>query len=109
MLIVSSSGDISLTRGDTAKLTVAITDDAGQPYTVQEDDVVTLTVKKNYEDEVPLIEKKVTGSADFHIEPADTKELAFDKYKYDVQVTTADGENYTVIADKAFTITKEVG
>lgn len=108
MLIVKNN-KVSLTRGDTARLTVPITDDSGQPYTVQEDDVVTLTVKKNYEDTEPAIEKKVTGSADFHIKPEDTKGLAFGDYKYDVQLTTADGDNYTVIDDKIFTITKEVG
>lgn len=109
MLRVSKSGEIKLTRGDTAKLTVSVTVNDGQPYTVANDDILTLTVKQNYEDEVPVIEKKVTGDTTFHIEPKDTKSLAFGKYKYDVQVTTSDGENYTVIDDKTFEIAKEVG
>ena len=109
MLSVSKSGEIKLTRGDTARLTVSVTDNDGQPYTVKNDDVLTLTVKQNYEDEVPLIEKVITGDTTFHIEPKDTKGLAFGKYKYDVQVTTSDGDNYTVIDDKTFEIAKEVG
>ena len=109
MLIVSKYGEISLTRGDTARLTVDITDDEDRVYEVKEDDVVTLTVKKNYEDKEALIEKKVTGSNSFHIKPEDTKGLEFGKYKYDVQVTTVDGDNYTVIEDRVFNITKEVG
>ena len=109
MLKIAANGEITLTRGDTARLTVTLKDDAGQPYTVQNDDVVTLTVKKEYEDETALIEKKVTGGNTFHIKPEDTKGLAFGKYKYDVQVTTADGDNYTVLDDKTFTIAKEVG
>jgi hypothetical protein len=109
MLSVSKSGEIKLTRGDTARLTVSVTGSDGQPYTVANDDKLTLTVKQNYEDEEALIEKVVTGDTTFHIEPKDTKGLAFAKYKYDVQVTTADGENYTVIDDKSFEITKEVG
>jgi uncharacterized protein YfaS (alpha-2-macroglobulin family) len=109
MLSVSKSGEIKLTRGDTARLTVSVTDSDGQPYTVANDDKLTLTVKQNYEDEEALIEKVVTGDTTFHIEPKDTKGLAFGKYKYDVQVTTADGENYTVIDDKTFEIAKEVG
>lgn len=109
MLSVSKSGEIKLTRGDTARLTVAVTDTEGQPYTVKDDDVLTLTIKQNYEDEVPVIEKVVTGDTTFHIEPKDTKSLAFGKYKYDVQITTADGDNYTVIDDKTFEVAKEVG
>lgn len=109
MLVVSKSGEIRLTRGDTARLTVSVTDNERQPYTVKEDDVLTLTIKQNYEDEEPLIEKKITGSSTFHIKPEDTKSLAFGSYLYDVQVTTADGDNYTVIDDKKFKITNEVG
>lgn len=111
MLIVSSSGDISLTRGDTARLTVTPTIGKGEekrPYTVQADDVFIFTVKEDYDDEA-LIKKEITGSTTFHIKPEDTKGLAFGKYKYDVQLRPPDGENYTVIADKVFTITKEVG
>ena len=109
MLIVSSNGDVELTRGDTARLTVSVTDNEKQPYTVREDDVLTLTVKGKYEDSEPLIEKKITGETTFHIEPKDTKELAFGSYKYDVQITTADGDNYTIIADKKFKVANEVG
>lgn len=109
MLIVSKYGEIQLTRGDTARLTVDITDSEGKAYEVKEDDVLTLTVKKDYSDPEPLIQKKVIGSNLFHIEPEDTKGLEFGKYKYDVQVTTADGDNYTVVADKVFNITREVG
>ena len=110
MLTVSKYGEIQLTRGDTARLIVNLDNDVTkEPYQVQSDDIVTFTVKKEYEDETPLIEKKVTGSAEFHIKPEDTKGLAFGKYKYDVQVTTADGDNYTPIADKVFVITNEVG
>lgn len=111
MLIVSKSGAISLTRGDTAKLTVFPTigkDEEKRPYTVQADDVFIFTVKKDYDDEA-VITKEITGSTTFHIKPEDTKGLAFGKYKYDVQLRPPDGENYTFIADKVFEITKEVG
>ena len=106
-----SNNDISLTRGDTARLTVPTyitVNEEKQPYTVKEDDVLTLTVKKEYEDE-PMIEKKITGSNMFHIKPEDTKPYAFGTYKYDVEITTADGDNYTIIDDKKFKITNEVG
>lgn len=112
MLSVSKSGEIKLTRGDTAYLTITPTkkvDEEKQPYSIKADDVVTFTVKQDYEDDEPMIEKKITGGDTFHIEPKDTKEFAFGKYVYDVQITTADGDNFTVIDDKPFIITKEVG
>ena len=111
MLEVSKYNEIRLTRGDTAWLNAEPTIGEGeekQPYPVQEDDVLTFTVKKNYDDE-PLIEKKIKGSTLFHFKPEDTAGLAFGKYKYDVQLTPADGENYTFIADSDFVITNEVG
>ena len=111
MLAVSKYNEIRLTRGDTARLVTEPTIGEGeekQPYIVQKDDVLTFTVKKAYNDE-PLIEKKITGSTLFHIEPKDTAELAFGKYKYDVQITTPDGDNYTFIDDSDFVITNEVG
>jgi hypothetical protein len=109
MLKIQSNGDIELTRGDTARLTVSVTDGQKQPYTVQADDVLILTVKKEYADAEPLIEKKITGETTFHIKPEDTAGLAFATYKYDVQIKTADGDNYTVIDDKKFKIANEVG
>lgn len=108
-----SNNNVSLTRGDTAWLTVDLENDLGddkkEPYEVQPDDNVTLTVKEDYEDETPLIEIKVKGTNEFHIKPEHTKGLAFGEYKYDVQVTTPDGDNYTVIENKVFKITYEVG
>lgn len=109
MFAILKNGDIQLTRGDTARFTVSITNDEKQPYTIQEDDVMTFAVKSEYTDTTPAIQKKVTGGNLFHIEPNDTKGLDFGKYKYDVQLTTADGDNYTVVADKIFTIMNEVG
>ena len=109
MLEVSKTGEIKLTRGDTAYLTVSVNIKDGEPYTVKADDELTLTVKRDYADVEALIEKKITGTTTFHIEPGDTKELEFGTYVYDVQVTMANGDNFTIIADKKFKITNEVG
>lgn len=111
MLIVSKYGAVSLTRGDTARLTATPTIGEGeekQPYTVQEDDVLVFTLKKNYGDPEPLIEKRITGSTTFYFESKDTKPLDFGKYKYDVEIIFPNGENYTFIDKKDFIITEEV-
>jgi hypothetical protein len=108
MLRVSKYNVVSLTRGDSAALRANAEYEDEQPYTVKEDDVVTFTLKKNCGDSEALIEKKLTGSNLFHFKPEDTADLAFGKYRYDVQITTADGDNYTIIEDTEFNITKEV-
>jgi hypothetical protein len=113
MLIVDKkTNTIQLTRGDTARLGVDLVseleDGTTQPYSVQSDDVLTLSVKKRREDFKPCIEKVVKGSANFHIKPEDTAELEFGSYVYDVQIKTAEGDVCTVIENKTFKIGVEV-
>lgn len=108
MLIVSKNGEIRLTRGDTARFTVAVTNDEGKAYEIQKDDILTLSVKKDVKDVEYALQKEITGSDTFHIEPSDTAGLEFGKYKYDVQIKQAGGDIYTVIAPTEFEILKEV-
>jgi hypothetical protein len=109
MLKVESDGTIQLTRGDTARLAVSITNDLdGSEYTMQEGDELTLTVKKAVTDAQPAFQKVLHGENKFHIEPKDTAGLAFGRYKYDVQLTLADGDVYTIIEPTVFELLKEV-
>lgn len=109
MLYIESNGTIRLTRGDTARLTVSITNTiGGQPYEIADDDTLTLSVKKNVNEPEPTIQKVIVGSDTFHIEPNDTNGLAFAKYKYDVQLTTASGDVFTVIEPSIFELMQEV-
>lgn len=109
MLHIDNDGTIQLTRGDTARLTVGITNDTdGNEYALESGDELTLTVKKNATDKEPLFQKVLTGTNTFHIEPKDTAQAEFGKYKYDVQLTTASGDVYTVIEPTTFSILQEV-
>ncbi len=109
MLYVNTDGTIQLTRGDTARLIVAIKNDLdGSGYELNADDVLRLTIKKTVNDSTPAVQKTVVGSCKFHIEPEDTQELAFGKYLYDVELTTSGGDVYTVIVPTVFEILKEV-
>lgn len=109
MLYVETDGTIRLTRGDTARLTVNVEDDiTGEEYVIQPADVMILTVKRTVRDASACFQKTITGSNMFHILPTDTHELAFGKYVYDVQLTTASGDVFTVIAPSVFEIMKEV-
>ena len=108
MLNVLENGEIQLTRGDTAHLSVNITKDNGEAYEIQNGDTLTLSLKKSVKDDEALMSKTITGSDTFHIEPKDTADLSFVKYKYDVQLTTEDGDVYTVIPPSTFEILAEV-
>jgi uncharacterized protein YfaS (alpha-2-macroglobulin family) len=109
MLYVNTDGSIRLTRGDTARLTVDITNNTdGGEYTLENSDVLTLTVKKNVNETTAYIQKTITGSNVFYIEPSDTESMTFGSYKYDVQLTTAGGDVYTIIEPSKFEIMQEV-
>lgn len=100
---------IKLTRGDTARLTVPIINLANNgEYTMESGDILYFTVKKTAKDSDFLFQKSVTGSNSIHIRPEDTADLSFGKYKYDVQLTTATGDVYTVIEPSAFEVMEEI-
>lgn len=100
--------DIYLTRGDSARLQIAITNDSGEPYEVQEGDEVLFTVKKTVADAMALIQKTMTEEGEILIQPADTEGLAFGRYVYDCQLKTAAGDVYTFIPPSLFKLTEEV-
>ena len=109
MLRIGSDGAVELTRGDTARLTVTITNETdGKEYVMQSGDTLALTVKKAATDDAPSIQKVVQDTNIFHIEPKDTAHLEFGKYKYDVQLTMASGDVYTVVEPTDFKIAQEV-
>ena len=100
---------IKLTRGDTARLTVPIINLANNgEYTMESGDILYFTVKKTAKDTDFLFQKSVTGSNSIHIRPEDTAALSFGKYKYDVQLTTATGDVYTVIEPSTFEVMEEI-
>ena len=100
---------IKLTRGDTARLTVPIINLANNgEYTMESGDILYFTVKKTAKDTDFLFQKSVTGSNSIHIRPEDTADLSFGKYKYDVQLTTATGDVYTVIEPSTFEVMEEI-
>lgn len=109
MLNITEDGVIQLTRGDTARLSVTITNDqANSEYEIADGDTLTLTVRKNPRDKTIVLQKSVVGSGNFYIAPEDTQEISFGKFSYDIQLTTAGGDVYTVITPNTFEILEEV-
>lgn len=103
--------DIYMTRGDTLTVTVTCIKD-GNPYELIEGDIIYLTVKDSVYTEDIIIQKKVTeftkGKAIIEIEPNDTNDLSYGKYKYDIQLTFSDGKVKTIITPSDFNIEGEV-
>ena len=109
MLKLNDDGSIELTRGDTARITVNITNDTNNSdYVLSNGDTLTLTIKKSTKDTDILVQKTINGSNLFHIEPKDTADLEFKKYKYDIQLSTESGDVFTVVGPYDFKITEEV-
>ena len=102
---------ITLTRGDTFKAQISITDKDGNPYEIQAGDSVRFAMKKHYTDpdsEV-LINKQIpTDTLVLVLEPSDTKDLPFGDYVYDIQLTTSSGDIDTFITKATLTLTEEV-
>lgn len=100
---------IKLTRGDTLRAVLTIEDGEGNPYTPDPDDVIRFAMKKKYTDASTIIQKTIDNdSLTLEIDPADTKDLNFGSYVYDIQMTHANGDVDTFIAKGIFEITEEV-
>ena len=106
-----NGNNICLTRGDSAYLTVQLVRSVpGEPvagYGMQAGDSLKLTVKRNARADA-AIQKVLRGTQCFHLIPSDTAELPFGCYHYDVQLTTENGDIFTVIANGGFTSTAGV-
>ena len=92
MLKISPDNTIMLTRGDTARIQVTITSADGSIYTPVQTDQIRFAVKKRYTDAEPLILINIPVSTMLlEILPEHTSSLSFGTYRYDIQITMADG------------------
>ena len=106
---------ISMIRGDTEGLRIALRYDHGEKINLEEGDVVYFTVKENKNDsknETIIIQKTITSFIDgevyIRIESSDTKDLDFRTYYYDVQLTEANGDVTTIIPPNQFVVGSEL-
>lgn len=107
MLRISGTA-IHLTRGDTAYLSVEITNQDGTHYHIQPGDVVMLSVKRFLTASQYAFQKNANAAGEIKILPEDTAGLEFGDYRYDVQLTKANGDVHTVIDTSIFRIGHEV-
>lgn len=108
--------EIQLTRGDTAYLEVPLVvkryaygqeEPTKEPYEMSADDTLRLTVKKTLDGSI-CFQKTVKGNNMIKIVHEDTCDCEFGKYKYDIELTTAIGDTFTVIDTACFKVLTEV-
>lgn len=100
---------ITLTRGDTFRATVNITDSNGLPYIPSPGDTIRFAMNRNYAAGEPLILKNIpTDTLNLVIDPEDTKTLPFGNYVYDIELTDSAGNVDTFIAKARLILTEEV-
>lgn len=100
--------DLKITRGDNALLAVDLKNADGSEYILQDGDILYLTVNVGARQGKPLLQLKADASGVFRFIPESTKQLNFGKYLYDIQLTTANKEIYTVIPVSKFEVLEEI-
>lgn len=111
-MIIADNNKITIVRGNTGSLDVGVnivTNNEEEEYELQEGDKLIFRMSKTFQGE-PLIEKEIQNGV-LGFVPADTEDLPFGKYFYDVTLES-DGLVDTIIqADKNdpnFTIAEAV-
>lgn len=100
---------IYLTRGDTFKAQITITNPDGTIYTPQEGDQIRFAMKEDVNDEECLIWRNIPiDTMILELDPGDTKELDYGTYVYDIQLTKANGDVDTFITASKLKLTYEV-
>lgn len=107
-----SDNRILLTRGDSAYITLNITDNTGHRYELSEGDTVRVQVRTSPNDGELLfngtIEQGENGEIIWHILPSDTFHKPVATYYYDAQLRTANGDIFTFIPASKFKLLDEV-
>ena len=100
---------IVVTKGDTVKMPIIVTNNDGSIYHVQKDDVINFGLKKEYTDAECLIEKTIDNNELMLVlSHEDTKKLEVGiGYKYDIQILRNKDEVHTFISG-IITATNEV-
>ena len=100
---------IVVTKGDTVKMPIIVTNNDGSIYHVQKDDVINFGLKKEYTDAECLIEKTIDNNELMLVlSHEDTKNLEVGiGYKYDIQILRNKDEVHTFISGM-ITVTDEV-
>lgn len=96
-MLVIKNGKILLTKGDSAYIDVDLTTSTGETYEMQDGDTLTLTVRQMADDTSAVLLQAESDNTQLHLTPEQTKQLSPGKYSYDIQLSTASSDVYTVV------------
>lgn len=100
-----------LTRGDTANIKVKVRRN-GKCYTPEEGDTIrfALTASPVLTDSTAILVKSIPiDTMILTLDPVDTADLEFERYKYDIKLSLANnGGEHTIIEDASLNITPNV-
>ena len=112
MFIVDSSNNIKLSRGDYAEICFNLKDDTGEEYILAEGEQVKFGVKIRADFDIELISKTLSNPGESFVvvtlHNADTKDLTFGTYFYDIRLISADGKINTPMQQAKFEIMEVV-
>lgn len=108
--MVNISGTtIELTRGDTLRVVLELTDYNGNAYVPNSGDIIRFAMKRRYNDATPLILKTIPNDTlTLLLEPSETKALPYAEYVYDIEITYVNGDVDTFINKATLKLTEEV-
>lgn len=104
---------ITMVKGDTAIIYISIADTDGNEYVPEQGDFIRFAAKRRYDDLQPCMYIEIpTETMTLVIEPDDTKDLEAGLgdviYRYDVELSKADGSVDTFIAQGSLILLEEV-
>lgn len=103
--------NISLTRGDSAYITLSVTDGSGTPIELNENDTIRVQVREEPNGGTLIFEGNLIFDDDgitWYIRPEDTEAREVKVYYWDAQVEFSNGDIFTFIPVSKFTILSEV-
>lgn len=107
-----SGNKISLTRGDSAYITISVNDVDGNPYELGDGDQIRCQVRTapNTGELVATGEilYQEDGTIVWYLRPSDTSGLDVKKYYWDAQLELSNGDIFTFIPSSIFKLTDEV-
>lgn len=107
MLYIDEDQNITLTRGDTGIFNISLQSQDGKAYTPEIGDTLRFALSESFGKDPIFIKNIPINTCILEIEPNDTKNLKFKKYKYDIQFTSAQGKVSTIILGE-FIVDNEV-
>lgn len=102
MFVINEDKSIYTIKHDTAHFTVSIA-----PYELRVGDILTFTVRKRYRSAV-IIATNADEDGYFNIASSDYDGVEPGYYLYDIQLTTGEGEIFTLVPPSPFTIDIEI-